>query len=98
MIAMANHSVRVVTEMNTNAFIQERERAYHCDICGKSFTERNRIIVISVVNHSQLETRLHTGEKLYHSDACGKSFCENSNVTLHKYSHTGETPYQCDIY
>ncbi|CAI9717145.1 ---NA--- [Octopus vulgaris] len=62
-----------------------------CDICGKSFSERN-----DLSNHKCTHTREYT-ENPYRCDICGKSFSEKSNLTKHKHTLTGEKPYHCDI-
>ncbi|CAI9743882.1 finger 239-like [Octopus vulgaris] len=44
------------------------ERPYHCNICGKSFTEE-RVLT----KHKCIDT----GEKPHHCGVCGKSFSQS---------------------
>ena len=38
------------------------------------------------------------GNKPVACDICGKAFNQKSNMTTHRRIHTGENPYECEIY
>uniref|UniRef100_A0A3Q2WEE0 C2H2-type domain-containing protein n=1 Tax=Haplochromis burtoni TaxID=8153 RepID=A0A3Q2WEE0_HAPBU len=56
-----------------------------CDVCGKAFQHRSRMI----------HRRIHTGVKLYACDTCGKGFVRSDKLALHMRTHTGESAYTC---
>ncbi|XP_056256726.1 zinc finger protein 26-like [Seriola aureovittata] len=63
-------------------------KAYFCDICGKTFAS-NRCL--------RLHERIHTGIKEFACQECGKTFYRREHLIVHVRTHSGEKPYHCDI-
>lgn len=62
------------------------EKKYLCDICGKAFARKEKMII----HH-----RVHTGIKPYECSYCGKSFTKKDYMIMHERVHSGEKPYVC---
>ncbi|KAM4696154.1 uncharacterized protein WCC33_014895 [Rhinophrynus dorsalis] len=62
------------------------EKPHRCNVCGKRFDYRSRLI-------SHLRT--HTGEKPHRCNECGKYLTSKSKLIIHQRTHTGEKPYTC---
>ncbi len=55
-------------------------KPFHCKQCGKSFTQRMRLVT---------HRRVHTGEKPFHCQLCGKTFSRQDNCLRHMRLHSG---------
>ena len=63
------------------------QKPYHCDLCGKGFTQKG-----SVVKHMVV----HTGEKPYQCHVCLGNFTEKSNLLKHlRIVHKDNERYKC---
>ncbi|KAL6088153.1 hypothetical protein STEG23_008203 [Scotinomys teguina] len=71
----------------TTQKIQNAQKSYKCNECGKSFKYCS-----SYNKHSII----HTGEKPYKCKICGKSFTQCASLKKHQRIHTGEKPYKCE--
>lgn len=54
------------------------EKPYKCKLCGKSFRQKNELIV---------HTRRHTGEKPFKCNICDKAFADISEQRRHVRRH-----------
>ncbi|XP_074081266.1 zinc finger protein 445-like [Macrotis lagotis] len=72
--------------LNDPQKIQAKEKPHVCDVCGKTFSWRSRLI-----QHQ----RIHTGVKPFECEECGKFFSEKAYLIQHQRIHTGEKPYIC---
>uniref|UniRef100_A0ACB8EV08 Uncharacterized protein n=1 Tax=Sphaerodactylus townsendi TaxID=933632 RepID=A0ACB8EV08_9SAUR len=68
--------------------VQEEDRPYNCNYCGKSFARSA---------HLARHQETHSGERPYKCTYCGKAFGRNSHLTRHHSTHTGERPYECGV-
>ena len=66
------------------------EKLNRCEICGKTFTEKNRLM-----EHASI----HTEEKPYKCDLCGNHFRRKDSLNKHLKSsiHFDVKPYICEI-
>ncbi|KAH3875494.1 hypothetical protein DPMN_038761, partial [Dreissena polymorpha] len=72
---------------NTTASMDNDDRTFDCEICGKQFSHNDRL---------RRHRKIHTSDKPYKCDICGKGFKEKCNLKHHRFIHTGEKPYKCD--
>ncbi|XP_008286136.1 zinc finger protein 397-like [Stegastes partitus] len=63
-------------------------KAYFCDICGKTFSNKRCL---------RLHEKIHTGLKEFVCQECGKTFHRREHLIVHVRTHSGEKPYHCDI-
>uniref|UniRef100_A0A8C6TYA9 C2H2-type domain-containing protein n=1 Tax=Neogobius melanostomus TaxID=47308 RepID=A0A8C6TYA9_9GOBI len=68
--------------------VQTGENLLRCTVCGKSFSQSNKL---------KRHMMTHTGEKPFRCSVCGKSFSENGTLTRHMRTHTGEKPFRCSV-
>ena len=66
--------------------IDEIDRPFNCDVCGKRFKNRYTL---------RKHARIHTGEKPYKCKICLKSFAHKYYLKYHRRIHTGEKPFAC---
>ena len=64
------------------------ERPYHCQVCGKSFTQKQSV---------KIHMRIHTGEKPFKCITCDYTARTKGNLDNHMRKHTGERPFICKI-
>lgn len=62
------------------------ERPYKCDLCPKTFVERN---------YMEAHRRVHTGERPFKCPICLKGFRDSSNMNHHKRTHSDIKPHKC---
>eukprot|EP01083_Nonionella_stella_P189574 701360_1 len=65
------------------------DRPYQCPNCDKAYEIRSKLI--RHVERKHLKIRDHKCLD------CGKAFYLKTNLVVHRRTHTGEKPYQCDI-
>ena len=54
-------------------------KRYSCDDCGKTFSERSRLLI---------HNRVHSGDRPYECELCGFSCAQKDNLRIHKeYKH-----------
>lgn len=63
------------------AFSFSPPKPFRCEECGKSFTQRMRLIT---------HRRVHTGEKPFRCQLCGKTFSRQDNCLRHMRLHSGQ--------
>uniref|UniRef100_A0A3Q1GLD1 Zinc finger and SCAN domain-containing protein 2-like n=1 Tax=Acanthochromis polyacanthus TaxID=80966 RepID=A0A3Q1GLD1_9TELE len=63
-------------------------KAYFCDICGKTFSNKRCL---------RLHEKIHTGLKEFVCQECGKTFHRREHLIVHVRTHSGEKPYHCDV-
>ncbi|XP_075901113.1 uncharacterized protein LOC142900610 [Nelusetta ayraudi] len=66
--------------------IHTTQTPHNCQECGKSFSQKSRLIA-----HS----RIHTGERPFGCLTCGKRFLRKDHLAEHEGIHTGERPHVC---
>lgn len=66
--------------------VDEREKVYACDLCGRRFTRKDNL---------QVHESTHTGAKPYECQVCFKRFTRKGNMLTHMYTHTSERQYEC---
>jgi len=64
--------------------------SFVCSQCGKGF-EKEKFRNICELKHTNSFTIFCPVE------TCGKGFYEKGPLQKHMKTHTGETPYQCDV-
>ena len=64
------------------------ERPYHCQVCGKSFTQKQSV---------KIHMRIHTGEKPFKCVTCDYTARTKANLDNHMRKHTGERPFICKL-
>uniref|UniRef100_A0A3Q0SCU9 C2H2-type domain-containing protein n=1 Tax=Amphilophus citrinellus TaxID=61819 RepID=A0A3Q0SCU9_AMPCI len=73
--------------MVTATYEEHINSCVKCDVCGKAFQHRSRMIK---------HRRIHTGVKPYACGTCGRRFYEIYFLKYHERIHTGEKPYSCE--
>ena len=68
--------------------------ALKCPTCDKQFTKR--VQFLQHLNRSSLCTR-ENNKKAFPCQYCEKSFTTENYLVKHIRSHTGETPFQCEL-
>lgn len=66
--------------------MHDRKRQYICQVCGKSFVQKN-----CLYNHLQI----HAGILPHKCEYCHKTFVRIQNLKSHTGVHTGEKPFKC---
>ncbi|XP_063911178.1 zinc finger protein 239-like [Zophobas morio] len=67
--------------------VKPSEKKHLCDLCGKGFTQKNKL---------DIHYRVHTGIKPYTCGHCNKCFTKKDYLVMHERTHTGEKPYSCE--
>ena len=75
-------------KMNPYCIAPEKDTAFCCEFCTKSFREEYKL-----KNH--IQTCIYTLGKQYLCSECGKSFKRKDRLKIHKQMHTGVKPYTC---
>lgn len=70
----------------------EPRQCYKCEICGKTFTNKNYLRTHTQNHVIPLESR-----KKFKCNICEAVFCSKKSLSQHTLSHTGELPYECDL-
>jgi uncharacterized Zn-finger protein len=75
---------RLISHKNMKLHLQghapDSEKKYKCDVCGKGFTETQRL---------QDHMNVHTGEKPYKCKYCTNCFASRGNQRMHERGHEG---------
>lgn len=69
----------------------QRGKPYACEVCQKVFTSR--------AHAKGHEKNVHQGNKTHVCDwpECGKAFATPWTLRVHRHTHTGDKPFQCEL-